>query len=1562
MREGMNPLAQSRNDERVIYDCSRGLPPPYPTSKPILNDSTCAANRTFVYPAPPHSQHNTSSRPVESALQTFNQMIGTVQPLAHAQAFKSQQVLSNVNANLQAQNNLVCETVSQPMYQTVAVPGRRQATILSKDNTVKSKEVQQLALNGLVWMTTNGQTVQTANNVQNIHSARMMQAFNPVIAYQNQNVGHSSKTLISITSANGSVPHISMGQGCVNVSESQGNRSSSLVSVIANNFVKCDDQIQIQAAYGKVGVDQVQYKAPSTVPSNTPAQLCQKNWTPLTNSVSRPALAYGTQTRVDSSQGDLQGSSVWLSTQQNVQHNTTNSWFSPTNSNGQKGMVLARVTPMSHDWRNLQQNPHAFLSTDTSKLKNLHEDTHLHHKLGSSQQNRSLEDASSTSEKSVEKTNHTTTQSPTAGINTERNIPRAPVVAPLTFKPNLYRQQNVHNIHFYTPSTINGHSIITSPISSSDLNAQHNVTAPGNNISTPGINISTAKLSSQNTVSVASHLSPLSVGHCNFGVSPISNSNSITQQIVTASAVGVGALYNSGDHQGTLPPSDVPQSMNVVYSTIRLASKNVGKQTIQFVPSGSNPPPVGFSNENPVLTPIHLSSRGDYGKQSAAGLVLVIPSSVVVHNCQNMEGTSVYSPSTILTHGNMPVRLTEDQGEISKVVEVPTSVLEKSQNTPSLVANPSSLTERQREEICGIGSSPVGGFCEQQTNYANPPPVPNPKSPTGLLSSSSESNGKKRNLILGTGTSFKDSSTKHDLMSCDGQENSTVIDDPPQKRFLASALEDASKDANGGKNVLPCVDKAINSAEPYVSEKAINSPKLITCSERQAKDEATITVARDGTVEPEIYITGVFSLGGRTGLWGSDKTSSPCSFVDLTGPPGEHTGPPGEHTGPPGEHTGLSAEEVNNSSASKGSITRESSLKEKVSHVQDCDMLVVEENTQTTCAPLSNFKSRPCSSVTESPKMVHEQSILESSLEKNIDQLSSESDEGPADILIDLTGDEDNLTEPLQTDSVLPSDKEPEEKLVSDKSIMSFEINGPSPLKSLEKKTQDLDGLLHSIDTAIEALLNFWTPSAFTSACDNNGKSACNHYNLQDGETCECNMEKIAKETALSSFEEVHMPNEGDKAGLHEDADCNSPCNIKVLGHTEILNLLDEISKSIPNERLPAEGAGSETFSRSVMRLSEEMQSKASQNTSSDGCKDSSSKAMEMKSSGRHGGEQNHAPLRSLSNKSSTVKKGKQQEKKVYCCINAWLVASGVLGIYCHCKLSQGNKTENQTDLPNAVHETQNSNETSNPNCIVNHLEIETILDNVPIATHGKHDLEVSENWNSMPRSCSSIVPDCNQEKVMGEVQQEVGVEAMHQSSESSTRVVEETEREGLCKPGNANLNHLNTSEESDKLTCKVTLDRKLDQKKIKENKNNSQDVVEIEPDKEIWTILLEKELNEDKTKDVSRDPSPNVLTEEASSQTDAKKLNQHLGVKLEFKGKKRKSGKNHHLEKSNHSPQKKTRLDIEDAKLLPSYNCHVMIRDKTYSSSGERAVLVSLLPIAGQPSKAREKARAIPQ
>ncbi|XP_051886790.1 uncharacterized protein LOC127578637 isoform X1 [Pristis pectinata] len=701
----MKPLARNHS-ERGIYDCSKGPPPPYTTSKSIPDESA-VASRALVHPTPPHTQYATGTKPATVAFQAFNQMIGTVQPTAQAQVYKAQvykplQVHSSNEASLQTQNTFVYKTISQPMCQTIPAPGRKQITLQHKGSAVTNKEVQRLALNGVAWMTTAGQMAQTVNNVHGVHPARMMQSYNPVV--QNHNVGQSSKTLISIAPTSGSVPQISEGQGQLNVLDSQGNRNSAL-NLTANDFLRCNDQIQIQSAFRKEDAFQDQSKVPSTVAGATPAQVFHRIWPAPTNYASVPAHVYGERARGDSS--EWAGSSVSLSSQQNGQHNITNC-FSLPNSNGQKRMVLARVTPMSHDWRNLQQNSNTFSTMDVNKLKNSQvEDAQLHHKLGSGQQSSAV----STSEKLFEKKNTTSSQLSAPRISVQRNIPIAPFVHPLPHKPSLHRQQSVQNIHFiYPPATVNEQCTVTSPMSSLSLKAQHNVTGPGSDFSISNI-------SSKDPL--ASQVSPLSAGHGNFGVSS-NSSDMVTQQTVTVSSVGAESLRPNGD-QNVLPPSDVPHSTNMLCSTFREESKDEGKQSVDMVFSGSNPPPLGFNNENSKSSSVQLSSRDDCGKQSTAGLLLVVPPSVVMHNCQTMESSTVYTPPSTLTYEkDIPVKLIGGQVETSNtVVEMPTSMLEVSKYLASSDANLSGSAGQHREDMLGHGSSTVGECSQQQKNCAN---------------------------------------------------------------------------------------------------------------------------------------------------------------------------------------------------------------------------------------------------------------------------------------------------------------------------------------------------------------------------------------------------------------------------------------------------------------------------------------------------------------------------------------------------------------------------------------------------------------------------------------------------------------------------------------------------------------------------------------------------------------------------------------------------------------------------------------------------------------------------
>ncbi|XP_043565125.1 uncharacterized protein LOC122559542 isoform X5 [Chiloscyllium plagiosum] len=1445
-----------------MYDCKRGFLPPYPISKPIRNDVTYAANRTCAHPASTPPQPNSHTKPVEKTLETLNQMIGTVQPMAQTQEYKSQQMLSVVKANSQAQNTSVHQVVSQAASQPL--PRKWPIPVLPKGSTVTSTRVQQLAVNGLVWVTTTsaGQTVQTPN-AHKIYSARVLPAFNPVSA--NQNLAHSSNLLISLSSANGSVPQISMDQTQVNVSEPQGN-GSLIFGLMANNVVKCDGQIQGKVTCGKVGTDM--NKGPEgIITQNVPPQLGQRSW---------PALTNGAQERAGSSNNTLPvseqtGQSACLSSQPTTQHTTSNSWFASANSNGQKRMVLARVTPMSHDWKDLQQNPHSLQSADNSNIKDVPvEGTQLHDKL--SDQNGELEDACSTLAKSIEMQN----QSSLTEMTEQKRVPPAPAVPPLSLKPDVCSQEDVHNIHFYfTPSTMNEVSIITSQVSSS-FSTQQNLMSSGNLISA-------ANVSSHNSVPVTSQLTALS-GHCNFGVSSVGSSNSTLQQTVTASPVEMGALCNS-EQQSTLPFPGSPHSVNVLCSAVNIASTSEGKQTIQLVSSGSTPSSEAFHASNSLHSVCLVPSESS-GKQATPGLVLVVPPSVLVQNCQNVEAASICQPSTVLTgEEHLPARLTECKGEASSLVAgAPTPESEKSNTAQPAAASPLNLTGQQHEEI--ISSLTAGGIGEP-ANGVNTSVDPSQKTPSEVLPSSTEVSGKKRNLTLDAGVLSKDCGFQHCLMLCDGQEN--VTDSPPHKRFMASALEGLSKGENVCKDV------------PLPDEKeTTNSSELMKCSDSSERPELIVddqTVAKCNILQSEICITGVFSLGDNTGMWKTVEQSSPSPVVDLTG---------------------SSQEELNDESTIKE--TGESSLKDQEAH-EDCD--TVRENPQVPSSPFSNLECERCPSVKESSQRGQAQSALEVLQEKLPSQQTLQTHTSQVNILIDLTADKDDFTEPQQSHSVLPSDyKEQDEKVVSDQNVTSVEINNSPPLKFSDREPQGLDDLLHSIDTEIETLMNFWNPYPFKFAHANTAKSASKHYDQQKSENCEHKQPSVAIETASVS-EEVQMPDEPVKASLVDDLDCNSSYNIKVLGHTEILNLLAEIAKPKLNEKLPPGGVWSETFDRSDVRLKEEMPGKPSQNASSDVWKAGSSKAGAMKLPGRPWGDQSPT-LQPVTNKNSCAKKTKR-ERKEYCCINAWLAASGVLGIYCNCKLSQGNKTENQLDLRHAMHENQNSNEPSDPNCIGKHMDVEATLHSVPVATHRGHALEVSESWNTGPRSCSNAAPDSNRDEVLRDVQQEVCVvQAMQQQAGANNTRIENNEVEGFCKPGIAHLSSLRMSEEPVGLPCKASSHEKPDRK---ESKDISRDLVEVQPDKDTWTAL---ELD-DQTTNGNRDPPSDILRKKIGDQTDKCNTNRHLGVKLGFK----------------------------DAKHLPNYNCHVMVRDKTYSSSGERAVLVNLVPVSGKFCKTKAKRRA---
>ncbi|XP_072123958.1 uncharacterized protein [Mobula birostris] len=1474
----MKPLAWNHS-ERGIYDCSRGPPPPYAASKSIMDESV-VASRALVHPTPSHS--TTSTKPASVTFQTFNQMVGTVQPIAQAQAYMPQQVHSNNEAS--SQNIFVYKTVSQPMCQTIYAPGTKQVTLQNKGSALSNNSAQPIALNGVVWMTAAGQMAQTVNNVYSVQFARMMQSHNPM----HQNVRQSSKTPVSTSPAAVGAP-----QGQLNVPDSQGNHSS-VLSLTAKDNSRCNDQTQIRSAFRKEDLFQDQGKTHAAVVGTAPARVFHRIWPTPPSYASVAQQIYGDRVKGDSS--ERAGSSVNLSQQQNGQHDFTN-------SNGQKRMMLARVTPMSQDWRNLQQNTNAFPTTDINKPKNLQlEDAQLHHKLGSNQESRTVSNAVSASEQLVDMKNTTTPQLSAVRISTQRNGSIASLVPPLLHKPSLHRQQNVHFI--YAPATVSEQHTVTSSMSS--LKAQHNATSPGNYTSI-------SNTSSKDPV--ASQLPHLSVGQGIFGVSS-SSSNLVSQQTMTVSSVGAGNLCNN-DHQNMLPPSIVPHSTNMSCSTFRLESKEGGKHPVHMPPSGFSLTPVRFNQENSQSSSVQLSTTDDCGKQSATNLPLV-PPSVVEHNYQIMESSAVYTTLPSASEKDIPAKVIGGQVDASNtVVDTSFSMLEMSKYSASSAANLSGSSGQHCQEMLVHGSSTIGERSEQQKKCANSVPVLIRQPSAGDLSSSFELNGSKRNL-----TSEIYISHTHPTF-CEVQENLAVNNSPPPKRFLASALEDASQDGHSCKNAILCPDK-----------ESINSPELLH-NEGLNKSGATNVAQDEVAVQPDICITGVFSLGDDKGLWGSVQQEN---LID--------------HISPDTSSSVLTSDEMHNSPGPKGLVTVESGMRGKTNRAKECNTTVVSEKGPVMCVPLSNLESSQCHSVTESPRMVHMQPVMERSFDKNIGELSGDSND-PANVLVDLT-----TADYCSSDSVLPCTfKEHETKLVSDKNCLPFEVNDQHPL-SFDKETQDLDELLHSVEAAIETLLNFWNPEFTPCTCGNTGKLIYKHNNLH-GRTCESELPNT-EEADLNFCGAVQVP---DKADLLEGPGCDLSADVKVLGHVEILNLLAEISKSNTHQRLPAEIAESEQFTHSILRLNKETQQKASQNANGDESNEYGAKALERKGRG-YKGEPNCAPLQGLNNNNSTIQKGKQQEKKVYCCINAWLVASGVLGINCNCKLSQGSKPESQTNLPTAVHKSQSSSEMSNQNGFANQMEVEPTLNHVPFVTH-KNELEISEMRNSTP----SLVPDCNQEKPLGEVPPEVcSADAIQQSSEVRTI---ENEMENLWNPGNANLNGFNASAI---LTDVVGLEGKLHQKKIEERKEVSLNAIENGPKKEDHAVL-EKETDEDKIKNVRRDSSLNVLSEKASDQSDVLQFKQHI-VKLGFKVMKRKAdstscrspqkkrkigvqGKKIFVrsrgpQKSNH--RRKTKCDFQDAKVLPKYNCRVMIQDKTYSSSGENAVLVSLVPLSGNLHKAMEK------
>ncbi|XP_069759505.1 uncharacterized protein [Narcine bancroftii] len=1522
----MKPLTWNHK-EGEIYDCKQRPPLPNTSSKSIPDEST-GADGALVYSAAPLTQCTADGKPVTAAFLAFNQVIGTVQPIAQAQSFRSQQVNSSNEANSHSLNTFGFQTVLQPTWQTIPAPGRKQVTLQNKGRPVSNKAVQPFAQNGIVWMTTIGQMVQTVNNVQGVHSPRRKQSYNPVVGCQNQNVTPSSNMHISIAKTCGSVPQTSVAQGQLNGSDSQGNCSASL-NLTTNDFVGRNNQTQIQSHFRKRDLFPDQSKAVSTVAGTIAAPLFHRGRPNLTNHTPISAHAPGAAPARSNSYVWAR-SSLSSSSQQNGQQSFTNSFTLP-NSNGQNGMVLARVTPMSHDWSNLQQIPTSLPSTDQIKVKNLQvESAPLHHTSGNGQQSKTLNTGISAFETLFEKINTANPEPSAARTSAGRYVPIRPTLLPPPLKPSLHEQQSAQNI--CTPTTLKKHYTVTSPILPSNFKVQQNVIVPWNCVSA---------LNASSKESAAPPLSPLLVRHGNFSVSS-TDSVLVSQKIGNVTSLGAGNFCNNGacNSQSVLPAPDVPYTMNMLHSPFILKAKDAGEKSVHVVSSGSNPS-VGFNNENPKPLPVQLSVRDGCGKERTADILPVqlsardgcgkertadiLPVQLSVRDGCGKERTADTLPVQLSARDGcgkeriadtLPVQLSARDGcgkeRIADILPVQLSARDdcgKERTADILPVQLSARDDCGKERTADILPDQLSARddCGKESTADILPDQLSARDDCGKEStadilpvqlSAGDGCGKERTAdILPVQLSARDGCGKErtadilpvilpqvtvhncqttesnrvhtppstltdekdlPIQATEGQVHNTAVE-PVLGTSKCLALPDANLSGSAGQYCEETSARGASNVDEWCErQKNRASPLPVQAPDCSDKVEATNVVQANVGVEPEIFITGVFSLGDDSELWGSVKASSPDSTVDPINPA----------TG----STNLATDGVNNLSSFNGLVTLESGLDGTVSQVEECNTTVVEENGQIMCKPPSYLESRQEFSATESPGTDHMQPVLESSFHQNVDQLPSDSND-PVDILIDLTEDKDH-----STNSALPSDlKEHKTKLDSDKSHLPSEINHQNPLL-FDKETQDLDGLLHSVEMEIEAILNFWDPSLPLHSCGNTGMLAYKPNNLQ-GETYERTLPNT-EEPAMNSCV-VQVPDKFDKAAPFVNSDFDT--DIKVLGHTEILNLLAEISKSNSNERLPAEGTESELIVHSTVRVNEEVQINASENANKES-NESSVVVQEMK---EHGcvEEQDHLPLQGPDNEQSSAKKEKRKGKKVYCCINAWLVASGVLGIYCNCKLSQRNKSEKLVDLPATLHKTQSNSKTNNQNSTVHQMEVKSSFSRVPFVTHEKV-LETAENKNTSPR----IVPDDNREKVLGEVPQKIfSVDAIEQSGEVSDKTNEGNKMGSQWKPSITNLNGFCTSEGSDRLTGIVTLQGEPDQNKAGESKSTSLGAVDIGPEKEECIVVLEKELNDYTNKNVRRDPFQNVLNEKASEKTDALHIKQHID-KEGFKVMKRKS------------------------------------------------------------------------
>ncbi|XP_078273029.1 uncharacterized protein LOC144603545 isoform X2 [Rhinoraja longicauda] len=1194
------------------------------------------------------------------------------------------------------------------------------------------------------------------------------------------------------------------------------------------------DEGGFQGAFRKEDASQDPGAAASIVAGATPGQAFRRGWPAFAGHASVPARARPPHAGADSS--GWPGPAGDSSPQRHGPRG-----IAPLTSSGQKKMALARVTPMPLDRGALQQGPYALPATE-AKGAQVRRAPSYGTPGGGGQPTRAFSDAISTAQRNVGNNIAPSTQMSTVGIvawgsNHIRQI--LPVL-----NTGLPGQQNVLNIHFnYTPAPTSGRCTVTSPLSSSGLQAQRSVTAPGSHLSASRAGVKDP---------ATPQLSPWSLAHgSGLAASSSRGLDVVSQQHATVPSAGFGGSCD----RNVSPHSDVPHFMTILHSVFGLVSKDEGKQT---APS----PSLGFNGESCQPPSAQLPPRDEGGKQKAAGHLLVVPPSTAVPVCQSPQSSTVYPLPSTATHeasgslnGNVGL-----VGTSSIVMETLASMSELSKYSAAPDANFWTSGGRRCEQVSSHGSSTVDGRYGQRQSCADSLPTFKEMSSPKDLSSLSELRGKKRNSTERPEVP-RIYAARRDPTFCDIRERLDVIRSPTPKRFLASALEDVSQGAGGCQSAVPCPSK-----------EGANSPELKHGGHADQGEAAHKAGVGD---KEDICITGVFSLED-TGQW-EFRPRSPASVNPAAG------------------SATLAADQVSGSSAARRSLPLAPILNDKTS---PCHAVVTEERWQTTDKSPANSESRRCHLVTGSPAIVHARPVLRSSASGESPRGSSDTPPFPTD----LAEGKEHCSH-----SVLPSTlAEHNPKLVSDKSLLPLEVSGQNPPSSLDKETRDLDGLLRSIEVSIEALQDFWNPGLPPCA----GRLVCKQDNLQGGTVG--SKTPGAEETASSLCAVAPTEDKMNRVDLLVEPDCGQSTDIKVLGHAEILTLLAEISNTNSKARLPVDAATPGPCARP-----EGMRQSTAPNANRAESVESSAKVPEFKEC-RDGGERSSAGLLGPGGRNGATKKGRHQEKKIYCCINAWLISYGVLGVHCKCKQSLRSKAESQAELPAAGPRGQSSSGRGSQSCAAATKETAPAVNGVPPATRDSAPGEPAAG-----HAAPGTPPCCRWEGASGE-------ESVPGGRDGGTRAEAGSKVGSPRGPGSPNPSGPGAGGGTDGLIPLVAPEGGLPLPAAEESKDTSQATAETGADEEDRTAASAKEPNEDKTQTVTGDdPSPNVFSEDASDRTAALPCNPHT-VKLGFQG----------------------------AKVLPGYNCRILILDKTYSSSGEQAVLVTLLPLSGQPRKAKEKIR----